>query len=206
MDRDHSIAAPQQVHFAACRAALELTHEIQQGARIGGEAQQGRPHYLLQGRIHQFGEVVVGVENGARGRNGERPLLHLLHQNAVRRFGALQRVNALLAVAHDDQGIHFAGPDGAHDLLRLAGVREVITGISLRCRRDFCRGFCRVRVWRHLEDLSCKSSPASMAFSSVISPMILRSGKGRHLTSVGAATMCSSRASAGRWYKSMTDR
>src|SRR6202030_2098958 len=104
--------------FYASSAAVALSDQLQQFAALPGREMvyQLRANKLFDGKLQNFGETGVGVENVTRSVQCCRALIDRLDQHAVRKFGALQGDNPVATGALHHQGVNAAAPDSLDDL------------------------------------------------------------------------------------------
>ncbi len=72
---------------------------------------------LFDGKVQDFGETSVAVENVTRSVQCCRALVDRFDEHAVRKFGALQGDNPVATGALHHQGVNAAASDSLDDLL-----------------------------------------------------------------------------------------
>ncbi len=87
--------------------------------RVGHEVCQIAAAKLLHRHPHQAFESSVGVHDHACRRHGEGALVHLLHEQPVRRVGSLEAVHYGPGGTLHDDGVDLAGANGAQRVLSL---------------------------------------------------------------------------------------
>ena len=138
----------------------------------------------------QLGEAAIAIEDVPDGGQGERALLHLLHEHPVGLLGGLEREQLGAVRALDHERVDLALPDRAQRVLGFLQLPLELLDLLWIPRVVRHAGRCHACVTR--------SSPSRTRPVLDISPMIRRWGKGNAFTQVGAAMICSPAASDGR--------